>query len=213
MASPECLQEMVGLATITGTGAVGAKLLHTDGSIAHGGYVLGTGQGVATAHLRLGGSEHGYHGRAVLNQNLAAVSSACMVIRRSLFLSLDGFDSRFHSDLKSVDLCLRLWRRGLRTVWAAHARAVQLGEHRPAQWPIREIEALKQRWGDALNDDPAYNPNLDLDAADYKLAPQPRVGLKEPWFGRIAATTGVDSSSSAVQRPPAATAAAAERRS
>ena len=34
-------------------------------------------------------------------------------------------------------------------------------------------------WGDTLLDDPAYNPNLSLDAEDFSLAWPPRV--RKPW--------------------------------
>ncbi len=182
--SATCLTEMMALATVPGTGAVGAKLLHPDGSLAHGGFILGTGQGAARAHPRLGAGQHGYRSRAVLNQNLAAVRSACMVIRRSLFLAVDGFDTRFNSGLRDVDLCLRLRGLGLRTVWAAHALATQPRSALAERWPDEELELLREMWGTALDDDPAYNLNLDLDAADFRLAPQPRVNLKQSWLVR-----------------------------
>ena len=34
---------------------------------------------------------------------------------------------------------------------------------------------MKQRWGDALLNDPAYSPNLTLDSEDFGLAWPPRV--------------------------------------
>lgn len=186
----QALEEMVALASIPGTGPVGAKLLRADGRLAHGGYVLGAGECVAAAHPGLPVGAHGYRSRAVLNQNLAAVSSACLVIRRARFLEVGGFDDSLASGLRDVDLCLRLRDRGLRTVWAAHAIAVQRDESTPPPWPEGELDRLRRRWGASLADDPAYNPNLDLEAADFRLAPQPRVELQKAWFRRDAAPTG-----------------------
>jgi hypothetical protein len=41
----------------------------------------------------------------------------------------------------------------------------------------REIDLLRYRWGMALFTDPAYSPNLTLDAEDFSLAWPPRLGL------------------------------------
>jgi hypothetical protein len=38
---------------------------------------------------------------------------------------------------------------------------------------------MKRRWGDKLLADPAYNPNLTLDAENFSLAWPPRV--RRPW--------------------------------
>lgn len=197
--NPGCMREMVALATIPGTGVVGAKLLRADGSLAHGGFILGGDLVAAPAHPTLGAGQHGYRSRAVLNQNLSAISSACMVVRRSLFMELDGFDARFASDLKAVDFCLRLRDQGLRAVWAAHAQAIQLRDAVTTHWPSAELVTLRQRWHHHLQNDPAYNPNLDLEAAEFQLDPRPRVDLKKAWFTRLPLPNGADPASRAVR--------------
>jgi GT2 family glycosyltransferase len=181
------LDELVGLALLAGTGAVGAKLLHPDGRLAHGGYILGAGGSVGVAHPGLAAGQQGYRCLAVLNQNLAAVSAACLVVRRTAFLEVGGFDPQLASPLRDIDLCLRLRARGLRTVWAAHAVATWHAAPPQPPWPEGELALLRRRWGAALDEDPAYNPNLDLETASFRLAPEPRVRLDEPWFRRHAA--------------------------
>jgi GT2 family glycosyltransferase len=181
------LDELVALAGLPGTGAVGARLQHADGRLAHGGYILGAGGGVGAAHAGLPAGGHGYRSRAVMNQNLAAVSADCLLVRRSHFLAVGGFDAALGSGLRDVDLCLRLAAHGLRTLWAAHAVAVQHHVAPPAPWPEGELQHLQARWSAMQRDDPAYNPNLDLETAGFHLAPEPRVCLSEPWFLRASA--------------------------
>ena len=42
-----------------------------------------------------------------------------------------------------------------------------------------EIEFMKKRWGDALTNDAAYNPNLSLETLQMELAWPPR--SRKPW--------------------------------
>jgi hypothetical protein len=39
----------------------------------------------------------------------------------------------------------------------------------------REVETMLLRWGPALTNDPAYNPNLTLELNDFSLAVPPRI--------------------------------------
>jgi GT2 family glycosyltransferase len=55
-------------------------------------------------------------------------SAACLLIRTDLFRSMDGFDPAYRlAYYEDVDLCMRLWERGLQ-VWADPAsRVIHLG--------------------------------------------------------------------------------------
>jgi len=41
------------------------------------------------------------------------------------------------------------------------------------------VAAMRERWGDQLDVDPAYSPNLTLTGRDFALAEHPRVS--PPW--------------------------------
>ena len=43
----------------------------------------------------------------------------------------------------------------------------------------REVEFMKEKWGKALENDPAYNPNLSLESLQMDVAWPPRV--TKPW--------------------------------
>ena len=80
--SPDWLSRMVALAMQPGCGAVGAKLYYPDDTIQHAGVIVGLGGVAGHAHLRLPRGVPGHKGRAVLAQNLSAVTGACLVVRK-----------------------------------------------------------------------------------------------------------------------------------
>jgi GT2 family glycosyltransferase len=152
-------------------GAVGAKLLFSDGRIQHAGVVLGI-DGVAGHAFRLVPDNVPNSELANVIRNCSAVTGACMTIRRSLFDQLGGFDQSLAVDFNDVDLCLRLRRLGYLIVYTPlallhhHESATRRGFPRE---PYQEI--FLRRWGDYINNgDPYYNRNLTLVSEDWNVA-------------------------------------------
>jgi glycosyltransferase involved in cell wall biosynthesis len=181
--APEWLREMTSHALRPGIGAVGAKLLYQDGTVQHGGVILGLGGAAGHAHRLLPGYLPGYQGRAAVVQNFAAVTGACMVFRKLLFDEVGGMDERnlpvAYSD---IDFCLRLLEKGYRNVWSPYAllyhyESKSRGYEDTAVKQRRfsgEISSFLRRWGHVVAYDPCYNPNLSLVTADFDF------GLAEP---------------------------------
>lgn len=115
------LAVMIEQATRPGVGAVGAKLLYPDGSIQHAGVTLGVRGVAAHAFRHTPNEEWGYHGFAHLTRNCSAVTAACMLVPRSVFDEIGGFDEGFPVEFNDVDLCLRIERKGYRIVYAPDA--------------------------------------------------------------------------------------------
>ncbi|HEY7162607.1 MAG TPA: glycosyltransferase, partial [Acidobacteriota bacterium] len=90
--SPSWLESMMEYAQKDQIGAVGAKLLYRDGTIQHGGILIGKPQIAVHAHKGFPGDSEGYQKRLVSVQNFSAVTAACMMIRRKMFLEVGGFD-------------------------------------------------------------------------------------------------------------------------
>jgi O-antigen biosynthesis protein len=186
--SPDWLSEMVAHALRPQVGAVGAKLYYPDGSIQHAGVIVGLGGVADHGHRYLPGTAPGYFSRVQLVHDLSAVTGACLVIRRELYLRLGGLDAEnLPVAFNDVDFCLRLRQAGYLNVWTPYAEllhheSVSRGtENTPEKRAraAREIEFMKSRWGARLLRDPYYSPNLTLNSENFALAWPPRV--PKPW--------------------------------
>lgn len=167
-----------------GIGAVGARLVTADGKLQHAGIVLGL-SGVA----ELVGSgaaldDPGELGRYALEQEVAASSSACLLVRQNTFASLNGFDqTQYPIFLPEVDFCLRMAAAGWKTVWTPQATLLHDGPSRLAEaaksaplapaerrqaWS-QETEALLQRWLPQLARDPHYSSLYSLHPPAFRI--------------------------------------------
>ncbi len=182
---PEWLDEMVSHAVRPEIGCVGAKLYYPDLRIQHAGVITGLGGVAGHAFKSFTREEPGTpQFRPHLVQNISAVTAACLVIRKSVYLEVGGFDEAgLAVAFNDVDFCLKIEQLGLRNLFTPfaellhHESASRGAEDSPEK--VRrfqaEIEAMRARWGERLLADPAYNPNLTLDSEDFGLAYPPRV--------------------------------------
>lgn len=181
------LSEMVSRVMQPGVAMVGAQLWYPNGAIQHGGVILGTGGIAGHAHVGLTRDDSGYFARAHLAQNLSAVTAACAVVKREVYLQLGGFDENLAVTFNDVDFCLRLREAGYRILWTPYAELIHhesasRGFDNSAQKQVRflaEVDYMKSKWGDILQRDPFYNPNLSLDENLFTLAFPPRT--TKPW--------------------------------
>lgn len=182
--STNWLNEMVSHVVRPEIGIVGAKLYYPNDTIQHAGVICGLGpkkgKGVAGhIHCKLTRNDNGYIGKAVLTQNFLAVTAACMMIRREVFQELGGFEeSNLIIAFNDVDLCLRAYKQGYRILWTPYA---ELYHHESATRKLlrrkhdkKETRYMLKNWNNLLQNDPFYNPNLNLSSVDYSLAFPPR---------------------------------------
>ncbi|MDQ6625298.1 MAG: glycosyltransferase family 2 protein, partial [Verrucomicrobiota bacterium] len=178
------LAEMVSHAARPEVGAVGARLWYPDGTLQHGGVVLGLGGVAGHAHHRVPHGHPGYFNRAFLQQNCGAVTAACMLTRTSVFEKLGGFDERNLSiNFNDIDYCVRARSCGLQVVWTPYANLIHhesasRGHHSTPEQQAefrREATFMQGRHGDALLHDPFYSPNLSLRLPGFEIAFPPRV--------------------------------------
>jgi len=177
------LREMVSHAIRPEVGAVGARLWYPDGTLQHAGVVLGL-HGVAShAFQRFPAQPVSPMNRTfVLSQNYSAVTAACMVLRKTIFDDLGGFDENLPNNFNDVEFCLRLRARGWQVIWTPYAdlihhesasRGRDFGSAEHAQL-LRETAYMYEKWGEQLQCDPFYSPNLSH-SLGFTLSWPPRI--------------------------------------
>ena len=180
---PGWLREMVSHAVRPEIGAVGARLWYPDGRLQHAGVVLGL-HGVAShAFQRFPSQPVAPMNRTfALSQNYSAVTAACMVIRKTTFDDLGGFDENLSHNFNDVDFCLRLGERGWQIIWTPYANLIHhesasrgrnSGSAQRAQLS-REATYMQDKWSEQLWRDPFYSPNLSHSLA-FTPAWPPRI--------------------------------------
>lgn len=180
--STEWLREMVTHALRDDVGAVGAMLLYPNDTIQHAGVVLGMHGIAGHVYAGLPRDHSGQMGRALLVQEMSAVTAACLIVRKTVFDEVEGLDEGLCVAFNDIDFCLRVRAGGYRNLWTPYARlyhhesASRGYEDTPEKLARfkREVNFMRSRWGDALLRDPAYNPNLSLDTCHFDLAFPPR---------------------------------------
>jgi GT2 family glycosyltransferase len=190
--APDWLGEMVSHALRPDIGAVGAKLLYADDTIQHAGVILGMGwpEGVAGHYYCFETRDApGAFDLLRVTRSTSAVTAACLAVRKSVFLEVGGFDEEnLKVAFNDVDLCLRIQARGWRNLWTPFAelyhlesasRGKDLGGERARRY-YAEIAYMRARWGETLDRDPYWNPNLSLSSGARNLAPFPR--RPKPWL-------------------------------
>jgi GT2 family glycosyltransferase len=150
-------------------GAVSPKLLYETGSIQHAGLVMGVRGLAGTAfHQRPADSTEHFN----LPQSLhdaAALSAACVAMRREDFWRVRGFDAVntpiAHSD---IDLCFKVREAGLRCVYTPyatmrHAGHASIGADETQKLVRARDKAsifLLKRWAGYTTHDPYFPDNM-----------------------------------------------------
>jgi GT2 family glycosyltransferase len=158
-------------------GGVGAKLLYPNGTVQHGGVVLGVG-GIADHAFRgLSGDATGYLMRAASAQQISAVTAACMLVRKAAFEQVGGFDEvELTVAFNDVDLCIKLVKAGWQIIFnpdvnAEHresmSRGDDLNESKVSRFML-ENEVMRQRYTNTLPYDPFYNQHFSREGGVYR---------------------------------------------
>jgi GT2 family glycosyltransferase/FMN phosphatase YigB (HAD superfamily) len=168
--SPEWLDEMLQFAQRPEVGAVGAKLLYGDGCVQHAGVIHDFGEVYPAGHIfhRESGRSHGYEQRLASVQRYAAVTAACLLMRREVYVEVGGFDPGFQVAYNDLDLCCRLRARGYAILWTPYAELVHhenvsRGNPMASRLDEQERERFRATWrGLFAEGDPGFSPRLTL---------------------------------------------------
>ncbi|MBZ6392670.1 MAG: glycosyltransferase [Pantoea dispersa] len=179
--SENWLDELLNHAQRPEVGIVGAKLLYPDGRVQHAGVILGLRGPAEHPFIGEAADAPGYMRRLLVDQNYAAVTAACLMIRAEIYREVGGLNEEdFKVSYNDVDLCLKVRESGYLTVWTPHAVVMHEGsvsqkrvDKTTQEKKIRrftdEQDAFYRRWMPLIANDPAYNANLSLNGNGFEL--------------------------------------------
>ena len=171
---PRWLHAMLEHAARAEVGVVAPRLLYPDGRVQHAGMFLAARDGRHA--FRFAPSDAvGAFGLAAAQRNVAAVTGAAMLMRRAAFEEIGGFDEGHAIVNNDVDLCLRMWRAGLRVVYTPHASLIHHEMASRAELDdVFDESGFDRAWRNTFAlGDPFFHPRLSRDDNDYAPDPEP----------------------------------------
>ena len=182
---------MLGYVQRSDVGAAGAQLYYPDDTIQHAGVIVGIGGVAGHLHKHFQRESLGYYCRIKIDQNLTAVTGACLMTKRSVFNAVDGFDEKLSHAFNDVDFCLKIRRKGFLVVYVSqaelyHHESISRGYEDTSEKLERftlERHLFYSRWYHELaKGDPYYNPNLTTAREDCTLwRPTDSTVLEAAW--------------------------------
>lgn len=172
------LSEMLANVQRKEVGIVGAKLLYPDNMVQHAGVIIGMG-GIAGHPLsRHPADDCGYFARGIIQQNLNAVTAACMLTKKEVYEKVNGFEEKLAVAFNDIDLCLKVRKAGYSIVYDPeallyHHESISRGKEDTLEKRNRfegEVDYMAKKWKDVLEKgDEYYNPNLSLLSGNFEL--------------------------------------------
>ena len=120
----------------------------------------------------------GYFGRMISVQEISAVTAACMMVKKSEFDSVKGFDETFQVAFNDIDLCMKFRASGKKIVFTPYAELYHyesksrgLEDTPEKQFRFdKEVKRFQEKWAQQLEmGDPYYSPNLSVTEGDCSL--------------------------------------------
>lgn len=166
--SRHTLTQLVGTLQRSGVGCVAGQILQRHGRIEHAGLIVGLHQSVGNIFYGEPPA-YTYNDHGNLAGAYSAVSSSCLMVKKSVYQEFHGFDSSF-GELADVDFCLRLRAAGFDVVYNPTASFRRFGKSSPKTAGPTIVTKLRAAHPAIFADgDPFYNPNLSLDHTDCRL--------------------------------------------
>ncbi len=182
--NPRWMEELLGHCQRKEVGAVGAKLYYPDDTIQHAGCVIGMGGIAGHMFVNMPRSRTGYLHKASVQQDMSAVTAACMMMKKHVFAQVGGFSEELKVAFNDIDLCLKVRQAEYLIVYNPYAelyhyesksRGIEDNKEKVRRFQ-REIEYIRCHWEEILKEgDPCYNKNLSLTKWNYSLKPIERL--------------------------------------
>jgi GT2 family glycosyltransferase len=167
---PDWIEQLLLHAKLPGVGAVGPLLARPDGQVEQAGIAIGLRDPAGPMLAGFPADGDGYYGSLPCAREVSALSGDCMLIRKSTFDEAGGFNESYSAEYEDFDLCRRLAKHGLKSVYAPRPRLVshRAPAARRAGTDIIDRALFVDCWYDELARGDAYfNPGFAQQLADY----------------------------------------------
>ncbi len=190
------LEKLAGKAILPRVGAVGAKLLYPGSDIIQHAGITNLRVGPAHKLQFLSDGEDYYFGKNRGVHNMAAVTGACLMVRKAVFEEVGGFPEELAVAFNDVDLCYSIWEAGyvnvvLNDVILYHHESLSRGKDGESEEKrirlLKENDTLYRRHQNIYAKDPFYHKYLlsDMLIPEYVPAFHYEVDLGMPWAAII----------------------------
>lgn len=152
--SEDALVRLLGPLSAPGVGAVGARVIDTDGLIVHAGYRYAAADYRAPYRGRAN-NDAGEANALAVDREVSAVSSVALAAWTAELFAVGGFSPRLTGELADLDLGRKLATRQLSCIASASA-LVRLSSRADEDDPDAGWAHLPERWGPVGND--PYTP-------------------------------------------------------
>lgn len=172
------LRELLGNCQRNEVGITGAKLYYPDDTIQSAGTIVGLNGMMGSPFVKMPRAYSGYFHKASIQQNLSAVTSSCVMIKKEAFNKVGGFNQNLNLEFSLLDLCLRMRKSDYLVSYNPYVELYYYEDkikdkQKSDRTEIRsenEISFICSEWKDILEcGDPYYNINLTLEKSDYSL--------------------------------------------
>jgi ADP-heptose:LPS heptosyltransferase/GT2 family glycosyltransferase len=154
---------------------VGPQLRYSDGKVQHAGMFLAA-RGIARHAFRFAAPDDpGYFGLALTQRNVTAVTGACMLMRRTMYQALGGFDEAHGVVNNDLDFCLRAHQAGKLVVFTPHASLIHHEAVSRDRLPDAfDLSHFQARWKTLFaSGDPFFSPRLSRNSDHYRPDDEP----------------------------------------
>jgi GT2 family glycosyltransferase len=169
--SDEWLEALLEHAQREEVAVVGGKLIYPSGLVQSAGLVVGLGGCANSVYQHI--PEDSLHYFNLLNaiRNCSALTAACMMVKKSTFIKLGGFDAKnFPANFQDVDFCLKGLEKGLLNVYTPFSKVVHFESVSRIKKPTKVEEIFfSKKWKKYMKHDPYYNPNFSRRNLNYSL--------------------------------------------
>ena len=171
---PDWIEQLLLYARMPDVGAVAPALVHPDGRVDAAGVVIGLYDPAVPAMRGFAAVGDGYYGSLSCAREVSAAGGDCMLIRRSTFDDLGGFEEAFNRQFHDVDLCLRLGQLGLTVICTPAPPTIShtTEARRRSDFDVIDRGLFVDRWYERLKAGDAYYHGGFLgEATDYAPSP------------------------------------------